>query len=325
MHRFQTVAAAHRAPLDRHVSFSPFNSFPPSAWERRRGRWTTQASGAESNEIKSKGAKSKRARSNSTARRGFTLVELLVVIAVIGILVALLLPAVQSARASARRAQCANNLKQNTLAVQLYHDALLVLPPAYLDNTANPSTQITWFGVVNYSTNQVNPTFGLIAPYVENNKAIYHCPDKGTELAYLYNGDSGGYGYNLNLGYVDYSNWPNPPRQVVKRYRDFPSTGRTIVFSDAGCIQLPWSGNPVLMATENFYLAGPDDAFAEPGTHFRHAGDVANVSFLDGHIEARTEVGVAAPSYWPADAVTLRASLHIGYISDHSIDMYRPR
>ncbi len=60
--------------------------------------------------------------------RGFTLVELLVVVAIIGILIALLLPAVQAAREAARRASCTNNFKQLGLALHNYHNVYNCFP-----------------------------------------------------------------------------------------------------------------------------------------------------------------------------------------------------
>lgn len=67
----------------------------------------------------------------SRKSNGFTLVELLVVIAIIAMLVTLLLPAVQSAREAARRAQCLNNLKNITLAVQNFHSAQSRIPRSH--------------------------------------------------------------------------------------------------------------------------------------------------------------------------------------------------
>jgi prepilin-type N-terminal cleavage/methylation domain-containing protein len=67
------------------------------------------------------------------ARLGFTLVEVLTVIAVIGILVAILLPAVQFAREAARRTQCQNNLRNIGAALGTYHDTHRVYPPAKIN------------------------------------------------------------------------------------------------------------------------------------------------------------------------------------------------
>jgi len=231
-------------------------------------------------------------------RRAFTLVELLIVIAVIAILAAILLPTLVQAKLSARRITCVNNLRQLGLASQMYWDDHDGDAFRYIAGATNGGT-IYWFGWIepwvpgNEGQRAFDASMGALYPYL-GGRGVEVCPSlnynsrlfklKATGAAY-------GYGYNLHLSAPS----TQPPIKInrVTRPADIA------LLADAGQIndfQEPASPtNPLL---EEFYYIND----TEPTVHFRHKRR-ANVLYCDGHVELERPLAGSIDDRLPSELV----------------------
>jgi prepilin-type processing-associated H-X9-DG protein/prepilin-type N-terminal cleavage/methylation domain-containing protein len=208
----------------------------------------------------------------------FSLIELLVSIAVIAILAAVILPALSQSKQSAWRAQCTSNLRQLGMATEMYWDDNKGNSFRYIFGTTNYG-QIYWFGWIGPGTEGQRPfdlSLGALHPYI-NGSLVRICPSLNYALAQFKLKADGivySYGYNLYLSAAS----TKPP--VVAGKISHPTD--TALFADAAQVndfQAPASpANPML---EEWYYVDTDTSY--PNGHFRH-NQKANVVFADGHV-----------------------------------------
>jgi len=196
-------------------------------------------------------------RRRAPSRAAFTLVELLVVIVIIGVLVALLIPAVAGVRAIAQQSACLNNLRELGLAAQQYVVAHDKYPAAWFED----------------SSGNVHRWMDYLQPYMVKATEFYHCPSDPNAVPLSYDKTIVlSYGINISRFLDDAHDFWYP---VMSYNVEHP--GQVILLADC--------------AAGVYYCGIDPPPFQDPvpSVAYRHVGGGFNAVYCDGHAESRTD------------------------------------
>lgn len=233
----------------------------------------------------------------------FTLIEVLVVVAIIAMLVSLLLPALAGARSTAQAAVCASNLRQLQTANVLYAgDNREHYTPAAPDIHLNLAR---WHGTRSHPSEPFRPEGAPLLPYLNSSPSgpgmstlVRRCPEFGSRLRQLeesghgFEASGGGYGYNSAfvgaLRSRDDDLWTVVSDRTGSPAHLFAAPTRTVAFTDAAFAD---STSPIGLIEYSFaeprYWPHLPGHRPDPSVHFRHGAaslPTANVVWLDTHV-----------------------------------------
>ena len=222
------------------------------------------------------------------SKKAFTLVELLVVMAVIALLLSILIPALGAVRSQGKTAVCKSNLRQLMLANTGYaieNNGHFVLAAADIWTTNNQR----WHGTRADNDSPFDWHKSPLVSYISGG-GVKECPQKvnfrkGDPWDYDYEDGCGGYGYNMT--YIGSRIWErNTDENCEKptKNTEIASSGQTVMFAD--CAMAQRKGGSIYFIEYSFAEPPLNGwGYAWPSIHFRHRNR-ANVGWVDGHISS---------------------------------------